>query len=38
MSPIRLIGLTALLRNRLPLIGGWLRRYAISILAEEAPP
>ncbi|GAB4448809.1 MAG: hypothetical protein Fur0044_44460 [Anaerolineae bacterium] len=38
MSPIRLIGLTALLRNRLPLIGGWLRRYAVSILAEEESP
>lgn len=38
MSPFRLIGLTALLRNRLPLIGGWLRRYAVSILAEEDSP
>jgi hypothetical protein len=27
-----------LLRNRLPLIGGWLRRYAVSILAEEDSP
>lgn len=38
MHPTRLIGLTALLHNRLPLIGGWLRRCAVSILAEEDSP
>lgn len=38
MTPARLLGLTALLHNRLPLIGGWLRRYAVGILAEEDSP
>ncbi|MCL4297033.1 MAG: hypothetical protein KJ077_14945 [Anaerolineae bacterium] len=35
MSSTRLAGLNLLLRNRLPLAGGWLRRWAVQRLARE---
>ncbi|MBE7555925.1 MAG: hypothetical protein HS126_33140 [Anaerolineales bacterium] len=38
MSSTRLAGLNFLLRNRLPLAGGWLRRWAIQRLDRERSP
>lgn len=38
MSSTRLAGLNLLLRNRLPLAGGWLRRWAIQQLDRERLP
>lgn len=38
MSSTRLAGLKFLLHNRLPLVGGWLRRSAIQELARESSP
>ncbi|GIK37652.1 MAG: hypothetical protein BroJett011_14850 [Chloroflexota bacterium] len=38
MSSTRLAGLNLLLRNRLPLAGGWLRRWAIQRLDRERSP
>lgn len=38
MSFTRLAGLNLLLRNRLPLLGGWLRRWAIRALTRTGSP
>lgn len=38
MNSIKLVSLKLLLHNQLPLVGGWLCRQAIEMLAEDGSP